>query len=328
MSRTRNKSNYFLAGYLYIGCVSDYYDSVDDVRMSGAGADVVKEKCTVANATKGSGTWVVIPGGGGAHTIQDDDGNDMTARTNLQFLDCEVLDDAGNDVTTVRPYTLGELRSKYYEYFNHFIGFRTAMASNQTRQHNDIYYSTFNAAGSAITQVATGVEIGVIEISTGTTSSGGGTYYTGEAFSSTGGRRIMEVRFKLPTLMSAAQDYQILFGQSDAANTNQIALTAVYSLNTTNLWCSCIKASSNKGTATAVTLVADTWHKVKIENNEDNTEIYFYMDNVLIYTETDTAYIPVVPLNARGYFIKTAGTTARTLKVDYVLVQKYLTTEI
>lgn len=265
---------------------------------------------------------------GGAHTIQDDDGNDMTARTNLQFLDCEVLDDAGNDVTTVRPYTLGELRSKYYEYFNHFIGFRTAMASNQTRQHNDIYYSTFNAAGSAITQVATGVEIGVIEISTGTTSSGGGTYYTGEAFPSTGGRRIMEVRFKLPTLMSAAQDCQILFGQSDAANTNQIALTAVYSLNTTNLWCSCIKASSIKGTATAVTLVPDTWHKIRIENNEDNTEIYFYMDNVLIYTETDTAYIPVVPLNARGYFVKTAGTTTRTLKVDYVLVQKYLTTEI
>lgn len=69
MSKERAKGNFYIGGYLYIGCVSDFYDSVNDVRMSGSGADVVKEKCTVANATKGAGTWVVITSGGGSGDV-------------------------------------------------------------------------------------------------------------------------------------------------------------------------------------------------------------------------------------------------------------------
>lgn len=46
--------------YIYL-CPSPFNDTVNDIRISNNGGIYKIEKCTVANATKGSGTWTEIP---------------------------------------------------------------------------------------------------------------------------------------------------------------------------------------------------------------------------------------------------------------------------
>ena len=50
--------------YTYHNPASLTADTVNDVRSYSSDEDIVKEKCTVSNPTKGGGTWVVVPGVG------------------------------------------------------------------------------------------------------------------------------------------------------------------------------------------------------------------------------------------------------------------------
>ncbi len=84
MDNERNRGNYYLKGKLYVGCVSDYYDSVDDTRFVKSGADIIKQKCTVANATKEAGTWATIPSGGTGGQVDS-----VVAGTNISVDDTD-----------------------------------------------------------------------------------------------------------------------------------------------------------------------------------------------------------------------------------------------
>lgn len=54
------KGDGHIGRYLYLKCASEFSDAVNDLRIKNVSGAIVFEKCTVANATKGAGTWVAI----------------------------------------------------------------------------------------------------------------------------------------------------------------------------------------------------------------------------------------------------------------------------
>lgn len=59
------KGDGHIGRYLYLKCASEFSDDVNDLRITNTSGVITFEKCTVANATKGAGTWVVQSFGGG-----------------------------------------------------------------------------------------------------------------------------------------------------------------------------------------------------------------------------------------------------------------------
>lgn len=58
------KGHYEVRGYLYLQSSSENSDTVNDIRLKNNAGTFVIEKCTVANSTKGGGTWVAQSSGG------------------------------------------------------------------------------------------------------------------------------------------------------------------------------------------------------------------------------------------------------------------------
>ena len=59
------KGNFEILGILYLNCSSDNSDTVGDTRIINSSGVAVSQRCTVANATKGGGSWVTNSSGGG-----------------------------------------------------------------------------------------------------------------------------------------------------------------------------------------------------------------------------------------------------------------------
>ncbi len=53
------KGSVHIGNFIYVRCVSDSEDTVGDIRLYPSGDKVLVEECTVANAAKGGGTWII-----------------------------------------------------------------------------------------------------------------------------------------------------------------------------------------------------------------------------------------------------------------------------
>jgi hypothetical protein len=134
-------------------------------------------------------------------------------------------------------------------------------------------------------------------------------------------------RLWIPTLSNATDRYNVLFGISVGTN------------STVNTGCAFIYDEGGVGTGTtaspnwqiitasgslrtnfvtSVIVSASTFYSFRIETNSTCTEIYYYIDDVLVRTETTNiptsslSLLPIVSLT------KTAGTTNRVMAVDYL----------
>lgn len=52
------KGDKHIGRFIYLRCESEFYDAVNDLRQTNNNGYIKFERCTVANATKGGGTWV------------------------------------------------------------------------------------------------------------------------------------------------------------------------------------------------------------------------------------------------------------------------------
>ena len=52
------KGDKHIGRFIYLRCESEFYDAVNDFRQTNNNGYIKFERCTVANSTKGSGTWV------------------------------------------------------------------------------------------------------------------------------------------------------------------------------------------------------------------------------------------------------------------------------
>lgn len=204
---------------------------------------------------------------------------------------------------------------------------------------SDGFQYTSSGAGATVSSSEYGVNttenaIGVLELQTGTTTTGYTLAYKG------GGGGINMIRFgtaafvmKWRLAVSALSDgtdtYHISFGFSEAATANKdmtdgAYFTYTHSVNSGN-WQAVTASASTRTTTNLATPPSTSYQTFEIRVNEAATEVLFYLNGSLVATHTTnipTADTVGVNIN----IVKSAGTTERILYADYYFYKSTRTT--
>lgn len=167
---------------------------------------------------------------------------------------------------------------------------------------------------------------GVVVLNTGTSSSGYGeigwelsTAVGSVAFG--GGTFDMTFINKIATTATSSQDFTMAWGWRNAANTSGATTDGAWfqynrTTNSGRWTIRTMKASS--GTTANTTTTPDTnWHTYKISVNADGTSVSFFIDGVEVSNSPIVTNIPVAKVSPFFNIIKTAGSTNRTVEIDY-----------
>jgi hypothetical protein len=238
----------------------------------------------------------------------------------------------------------------YLEYFDSFWGWMPIDNSNEWKRKNGTEYfndfgnnNTFsdgvfqlspqNGGGSlsSIGAPNTNDYIGFQGLSTGVNINGGNSIRTdlsaGRFFNFNCGRKSFISRIWVANLSDVTNRYNILNGFSNSA-TSTLNNGAVFIYDEGGVgtgttaspnW-QIITANGGVRTnfVTSVPVNITTWYSFRIETNENDTEVYYYINDVLVRTETTN--IPVSSNNAQPIIAinKNTGTTSRGIAVDYL----------
>jgi uncharacterized protein (UPF0333 family) len=238
---------------------------------------------------------------------------------------CIAVGGSGNDTNWQTSWTLldANLRATYStinqtaaaSFFDDFDG--TTVGQGWTAVN-----SGTSAAESLIDVVAGENTMGVLQWSTGTTATGRAALIRNTGSTSLGqGKFDITVRAKVPTLSVVAQEFSAQLGLHDATTKN--AVDGVYfhynRLGYGSDVIRCVTSSNSARTTNSSGVTMNTnWNKYKIIINPSGTQALFYINEVLVCTHTTN--IPTGASRVTGpsiQIIKSAGTTARTLLVDY-----------
>jgi hypothetical protein len=238
----------------------------------------------------------------------------------------------------------------YLEYFDSFWGWMPIDNSNEWKRINgteyfndfgnnatfsDGIFSTFPLNGGGALSFSpipsTNDYIGFQGLSTGVNSNGTNSIRTdlnlGRFFNFNCGRKSFVSRIWIQTLSTITDRYTILNGFSNGANSTITSGAAfiydeggVGTGTTASPNWQIITANGGVRTnfVTSVPVNITTWYSFRIETNANDTEIYYYINDVLVRTETTN--IPVSGINAQPIIAitKNTGTTNRAIAVDYL----------
>lgn len=194
--------------------------------------------------------------------------------------------------------------------------------------------ATNSGSGAATSAQATdaGNRIGLVRMTTGTTATGRTAINSAASVIRLGGgETIYEAEVNVTTLSTGTERYQLLIGLFDGfTGVNQT--DAVYFLYdegqvstgsaAATYWQTCTANNSTRTFNTSITqttVAAATWVQLKIVINAAGNSVGFYVNNTLI--STHTANIPTSAGRETGFglmLIKSVGTTARTVDVDWM----------
>lgn len=184
------------------------------------------------------------------------------------------------------------------------------------------FASTVSGTGAANTVTAVDGHPGVLSCSAGTTATGSAfTSTAAAALYSDGGVLRVDALVKFATLSDASQEYSAVAGFGDTATTHdQVDGAYIYydrANDGTNFFIATAKGSTRTEVDTGLAVVADTWYNLTVVL--EGSAAYFYINDVAVGTITTN--VPDAVANAFGIvagILKSVGTTARTLEVDYI----------
>jgi len=187
------------------------------------------------------------------------------------------------------------------------------------------------AANTVVTTNGTSNNPGIVQFSTGTTATGRAALAlapTSKFFG--GGVATFELLVYIPTLSDAAQEFILRLGFGDivAGTDNVDGVYFEYNRLTSVNWL--MKTANNSTrttTASSTAVVAGAWVKLKAVVNANGTNVDYYVNGALIGSVTTN--IPITVARVCGpnlAIVKSAGTTARTMLVDYFGFQQVFTT--
>ena len=226
------------------------------------------------------------------------------------------------------------LRNYKFTYFNEFLNtVGTATGGNDL-------IATNSGTGAGTNNQATDASnrVGLVRSTTGSTATG----RTSPSTSSTacafgGGTWVYEIEIKLAALSTVTQRYQLVIGFLDVQNAaNQTdAIAFVYdeggvstgSAASAN-WQTLTSSNSTRTWTTTGTAVATGWTNLRIEVNAGASSVTYYVNGVAMGT-SHTTNIPSGTARATGFgylMIKSIGTTASTMDVDYIFCESDFTT--
>lgn len=191
--------------------------------------------------------------------------------------------------------------------------------------------SVVAGAGSATTVMTSTTVVpgrpGILICNTGTTTTGRAADICGEIRLS-GGAIVFESDVLIPILATVGEDYNSVVGFSDTGGASSPPVSGVhfqYNRGVSVNW-RCITMTGGTSTVTTTTDAASTaWVKLGIKVNAAATSIDYLINGTVVATHTTNipttgGICPIVKI------VKIAGTTARTIQVDYVNYTYTLTT--
>ncbi len=199
---------------------------------------------------------------------------------------------------------------------------------------SNAWTNTVSGTGAASTVVTTNMtsnNIGIIQHSTGTTTTGRAAHSL--AVTSTffgGGIATYETLIYIPTLATIAEDYRIRIGfGDDLTGADHVdGIYFEYDRGVSANWrCKTASNSSRTTTDSGIAVAAGAWTKLSWVTNAGGTSVAFYVGTTL--AATNVATIPTAVARVCGpvsIIQKIAGTTARTFLVDYVNARIVFTT--
>lgn len=164
---------------------------------------------------------------------------------------------------------------------------------------------------------------GIIRCSTGTTTSGQAALTSDMDVIVLGGgvQYTLQCRFRVPTLPDVTDNFsarvQLATAFASGAEVSLI-LPAAGSLATDN-WHAVTGQGANEESDTGVAGSAGSWVNLRIVVAADALQVTFYIDDVLV--ATNTLNIPTLSIGIAAGAIKTAGTNSRDVDIDYILLK-------
>ena len=268
--------------------------------------------------------------------------NGKTAETSIAYDDeipiYDISEGAINKITaenTLAGFNRPDVVRNYkFTYFNEFLN-----TVGTATGGNDII-ATNSGTGAGTNNVSTGASnrVGLVRSTTGTTATGRtspGTSSTACAFG--GGTWAYEIEINLAALSTVTQRYQLVIGFHDVQNAaNQVdAIAFVYdeggvstgSAASAN-WQTLTSSNSTRTWTTTGTAVATGWTNLRIEVNAAGNSVTYYVNGTAMGV-SHTTNIPTGTARVAGFgylMIKSIGTTASTMDVDYLFCESDFTT--
>ncbi|QQS18759.1 hypothetical protein IPL68_01650 [Candidatus Saccharibacteria bacterium] len=215
--------------------------------------------------------------------------------------------------------------------------FFTDLIGNETTTGSDVFAT--NSTGSTAATATTAANRPGLYRSTTRTSATGRTAFMSStsAIALGGGSMAYETAINIATLSDATQRYQLVVGLLDTATAaNQVDAAAfVYdeggvstgSAATPNWQIMTSNNSTRTFNTTTTAVTAATWYKLRVEVNSAGTLVTYYINGTNVGTRNTN--IPTGTTRALGFgqlLIKSIGTTARTVDIDYMKAQQTFTT--
>jgi hypothetical protein len=151
-----------------------------------------------------------------------------------------------------------------------------------------------------------------------------------------GGAITIENYICIPILSTATERFFTQFGYTFLSNPRNAVNAVFFSYDeggqqffdgqtTPNFKCYTRSASTSTLTITTIPVVAGQWYKLRIEINGARTQVLFYIDNVLIATNTTNIPLATTGMSVACIVQKYVGTTARTMESDYISYKEIFT---
>ena len=228
-------------------------------------------------------------------------------------------------------------RTQGIYYFDDFMGNQNG--STGTSYTNVI--TTAIGSGATARSIATTNRTnqqGIIQHSTGTTTTGAVGYVYGSSLYIGSGSISLETYVTVETLSNATERFQTIFGYYFGSNYSNTQNAIFFSYDeagtmffefgaaaTPNWKCYTRGASVTTRTNTSIAVVAGTWYKLRIDINAAGNSVTFYINNTLVATHTTNIPTSLIAMPITSLIVKTVGTTARTMLTDYFMYDETFT---
>jgi hypothetical protein len=181
---------------------------------------------------------------------------------------------------------------------------------------------------------------GVMDFSTGTTTTGCTLIRMGQLNAwQVGGNTTIETAVRVPTLSDGTNEYDFRAGLSDGmAGQGTDGVYFEYDRNTSTNWTLVTAAGGTRtkvtntasncsagGSATAV--AAATWYRLKAVINSAGSQVDFYINDAFVGCSTTNIPSGTQATQPNIHIEKSAGTTSRSVEVDYYSFVRPLTTK-
>ncbi|MGH6960309.1 MAG: hypothetical protein ACREE7_07500, partial [Dongiaceae bacterium] len=219
--------------------------------------------------------------------------------------------------------TIGNPRRRF-SYYNDFINDLSTTANGEISESN-----AGTGAGTAVLNQVNANQVGLVQSSTGTTATGRATVQTASAMMVAGaGAMCFELNGRVTMLSDAVNEFTLRIGFFDNAGSDAAdGIYFEYDRTQSTNWRLCAASNSTRTKTNSSTAAGTVFDTLRIDVNAAGTSDEFLLNGVSLGTDTTNHQNTTVRNFGFGWqLVKTAGTTARTFDVDYLVAELDFTT--